>query len=113
MDKFIVFIAVALLYAKFWEQFKKNCKWITHLLAFLFSGFMLIGMSFSMQGSWSFFVGGRNQMIVAVITFAGFFILFDLVLSLIYSYGEKHCFVSAKEQKPFPAFVEKHYLLKT
>ena len=111
LDKFIVFIAVALLYAKFWEQFKKNCKWITHLLAFLFSGFMLIGMSFSMQGNWSFFVGGRNQMIVAVITFAGFFILFDLVLSLIYSYGEKHCFVSAKEQKPFPAFMEKHYFL--
>ena len=52
IDKLVVLIAIIALYMKCWKNFCRSCKWITHLIAAMFSVFMLIGMSFSVQGNW-------------------------------------------------------------
>ena len=111
IDKLVVLIAIIALYMKCWRNFCRSCKWITHLIAAMFSVFMLIGMSFSVQGNWSFFTAGRNQILIALLTWAGFFFLFDIVISLLYAYGEKHPFLHSRNIKKFPEFMEKHYLL--
>lgn len=111
MDRLIILIAVIVLYTKFWDTFCKSCKWITHLIAGLFALCMLIGLSFSVQGNWSFFAGAGKQKIVALITWTGYFFLFDIVLSLIYAYLEKHPFLCLGRQKKLPEFMEKHYRL--
>ena len=111
IDKLVVLIAIIALYMKCWRNFCRSCKWITHLIAAMFSVFMLIGMSFSVQGNWSFFTAGRNQILIALLTWAGFFFLFDIVISLLYAYGEKHPFLHSRNIKKFPEFMENHYLL--
>ena len=111
IDKLVVLIAIIALYMKCWKNFCRSCKWITHLIAAMFSVFMLIGMSFSVQGNWTFFTAGRNQILIALLTWAGFFFLFDVVISLLYAYGEKHPFLHSRNIKKFPEFMEKHYLL--
>ena len=111
IDKLVVLIAIIALYMKCWRNFCRSCKWITHLIAAMFSVFMLIGMSFSVQGNWTFFTAGRNQILIALLTWAGFFFLFDIVISLLYAYGEKHPFLHSRNIKKFPEFMEKHYLL--
>ena len=73
IDKLVVLIAIIALYMKCWRNFCRSCKWITHLIAAMFSVFMLIGMSFSVQGNWTFFTAGRNQILIALLTWAGFF----------------------------------------
>ena len=44
IDKLVVLIAIIALYMKCWKNFCRSCKWITHLIAAMFSVFMLIGM---------------------------------------------------------------------
>ena len=105
IDKLVVLIAIIALYMKCWKNFCRSCKWITHLIAAMFSVFMLIGMSFSVQGNWTFFTAGRNQILIALLTWAGFFFLFDIVISLLYAYGEKHPFLHSRNIKKFPEFM--------
>ena len=111
IDRLIILVTVIILYTKFWDTFRKKCKWITHMIAGLFAFCMLIGLSFSVQGNWSFFVGSGKQKIVALLTWIGYFFMFDIVLSFIYAYLEKHPFLCVGSQKKLPEFMEKHYRL--
>ena len=80
-DKFIIFIGLAIFYEKSWDTFRKSRSWITHLIAVIFSACMLIGISYSVQGSWAFIMGSKYQIVIAAFSFAGYFILFDVALS--------------------------------
>ena len=63
LDKLIVLAALVAFYYKVWDRFVEESKWITHLLAAFFSVCMLIGISYSTQGSWVFFMGNRKQIL--------------------------------------------------
>ena len=108
----LIFIGCAFLYLKKWNVFRKSSKWITHLLAAVFAGCMLVGMSFHTLGSWAFIFSGKKQMIIAFLTFVGFGFLLDFLLSLLY--GSLSTFTEKKvaEQKPpvtgWKAFMHRH-----
>lgn len=111
LDKFIVFIALAVFYEKSWDTFRQSKSWITHLIAVFFSGFMLIGISYSTQGSWAFILGNTYQMIIAAFAFMGYFFLFDVALSVLYQWLEKRNICRTGAKAVFPAFIDRHYFL--
>ena len=82
----LIFVGCAFLYLKKWNVFRKSSKWITHLLAAVFAGCMLVGMSFHTLGSWAFIFSGKKQMVIAFLTFVGFGFLLDFLLSLLYGF---------------------------
>lgn len=110
LPQLILATGVLLLYYRTWESFLRTSKWITHLLGAVFAGCMIVGMSFSRMGSWAFLFAGKKQMVIALLAFGGFWILFDVLLSLFYAFVEKQSFCG-KENKRLPAFVEKHFRL--
>ena len=108
----VVFIAVMFLYLKSWKLFLERSKFITHLLAFILSVFMMIGLSYSKLGNWDFIFGNARQFVIACVFFIGFFILFDVCISLLYGAD----FTKIKEKlsykpKHMPAFISNHYFL--
>ena len=108
----VVFIAVMFLYLKSWKLFLERSKFITHLLAFILSAFMMIGLSYSKLGNWDFIFGNARQFVIACVFFIGFFILFDVCISLLYGAD----FTKIKEKlsykpKHIPAFISNHYFL--
>ena len=111
LDKLIVLAALIVFYYKVWDRFVEDKKWITHLLSAFFSVCMLIGISYSTQGSWVFFMGNRKQMVIAFLAFVGYFILFDVVLSVFYGWLSRYNLYQVRAKKPIPAFAQKHGLL--
>lgn len=111
LDKFIVFAALAVFYEKSWNTFRQTGSWITHLIAALFAGFMLIGISYSAQGSWAFILGNKYQMIIAAFAFVGYFFLFDVTLSILYRWLEKRSICRTGSKAVFPAWIDRHYFL--
>lgn len=112
IDKFIIFIGLAIFYEKSWDTFKKSRSWITHLIAAIFSVCMLIGLSYSVQGSWAFIMGSKYQMVIAVFSFVGYFVLFDVTLSVLYCWLEKRCICrTGRIEASFSRFIDSHYFL--
>ena len=109
LDKLIVLLALAVFYSKTWDCFMRARKWITHLIAAFFSLFTLVGISYSTQGSWVFIFGNKKQFLIAAMAFIGYFLLFDVVLSLLYQYLEGRSLYRVRVKRPFPVFIEKHY----
>lgn len=108
----VVAVAISVLYLKFWDRFVSSCKWITHLLAALLSAFMLIGISYTALDSWDFIFASAQDFAFALVVFAGYFVLFDICLSCLYSYLESDdSFFTRLEEKRFPEWIEKHYFL--
>lgn len=110
-DKFVLVAGLIILYVKVWDKFITEKKWITHVLAAIFSFFMLIGLTFVANGNLSFIFPGKKQFIIACITFAGYFVLFDVALSILYGYIQKKDILGIISKIKFPAFVENHYRL--
>ena len=108
LDKLIVLAALVAFYYKVWDRFVEESKWITHLLAAFFSVCMLIGISYSTQGSWVFFMGNRKQMVIAFLAFAGYFILFDVTLSIFYGWLSRLNLYQIRAKKPLPLFAQNH-----
>ena len=108
----LIFVGCAFLYLKKWNVFRKSSKWITHLLAAVFAGCMLVGMSFHTLGSWAFIFSGKKQMVIAFLTFVGFGFLLDFLLSLLY--GSLSTLTKRKETKQdapatgWKAFIHRH-----
>lgn len=111
-DKFIIFIGLAIFYEKSWDTFRKSRSWITHLIAVIFSACMLIGISYSVQGSWAFIMGSKYQIVIAAFSFAGYFILFDVALSVLYCWLDKRNICrTGRTEASFSKFIENHYFL--
>ena len=108
LDKLIVLLALIFFYRKTWEAFRKTRKWITHLIAAFFALFMLIGISYSTQGSWVFILGNKKQSLIAALAFVGYFFLFDVALCVLYRFLEQRGLRQAANTRPLPAFMEKH-----
>lgn len=64
-DKTVILIALIFMFVKTWNIFVRSSRWITHLLAFVFSCFMLIGLSYSKLGNWDFIFGNKRQFVIA------------------------------------------------
>ena len=111
-DKFIIFIGLAIFYEKSWDTFRKSRSWITHLIAVIFSACMLIGISYSVQGSSAFIMGSKYQIVIAAFSFAGYFILFDVALSVLYCWLDKRNICrTGRTEASFSKFIENHYFL--
>lgn len=108
LDKLIVFIALALLFIKYWERFKASSRGITHFLAGLFSLFTLIGQSYADLGNWGFIFANEKQFIIATVAFVGYFVLFDLCLSTLYDYLLSDRFTRLSI-RAFSEKIERHY----
>ena len=106
-DKMVLLGLLACFYSRMWGEYIKSSKWITHFLAAVLSGFMVLGMSFSKLGSWAFLFAGRIQMLIAALAFTGYWILFDLCLSLLYGFCSNYAYASSQGKKK-AAFREKH-----
>ena len=111
LDKLIVIIALSIFYYKFQTIFSKASCWITHALSGLFAFFMLIGLSYSALNNWDFIFASKKQFLIAIIVFAGFFILFDFCLSLLYRFLSLKKSYDFRKSHKFPDIIEKHYFL--
>ena len=110
-DDLIILIALILFFSKSWTVFMQSRHWITDVLSAVFSIFMLIGISYSKLGNWDFIFANVRQCIVAFIAFLGYFILFDVFLSILYKLlAEKHLFKTLSKYK-FPDTIDNHYYL--
>lgn len=108
----VVFAAVMFLYIRSWKIFLQRSKFITHLLAFILSVFMMIGLSYSKLGNWDFIFGNTRQFILACMFFVGFFILFDVCITLLYSIDiSKLKGIVSVRPKRIPSFISNHYFL--
>lgn len=105
----LIFIGAVLLYAKTWESFKRTSNWVTHLLSAFFAGCMVIGLSFTAIESWEFIFYNKKQLLIALMTFCGFWILLDFLLSLLYSYLANRKI--AENRMKLPLVMQKHPLL--
>lgn len=111
LDNLIILITLIVFFSKTWTVFTKSRRWITDVLSVLFSIFMLIGISYSNLGSWNFIFANIRQFIIAFIAFIGYFILFDVFLSLLYNFlAEKHLFKAISKYR-FLQKIEDHYYL--
>lgn len=111
LDKLIILIALIVFFIKFWNDFIESVNWITHTLATLFSIFTLIGLSYSKLGNWDFIFANFRQFLIAVIAFAGYFLLFDACLGLLYSFLTKKNILKVFSRYKFSKKIEKHYFL--
>ena len=111
LDKLIILIALIVFFIKFWNDFIESVNWITHTLATLFSIFTLIGLSYSKLGNWNFIFANFRQFLIAVIAFAGYFLLFDACLGLLYSFLTKKNILKVFSRYNFSEKIEKHYFL--
>lgn len=109
----IILIALTVLFIRTWDLFLRLSKWITHLLAFVFSSFMMIGLSYSKLGNWDFLFGNKRQFIIAFIVFAGYFVFFDILVTFIFSFFSIQFNHQRKEFKTFPAFIKNYYQLSS
>ena len=105
----LIFIGAVLLYAKTWESFKRTSNWVTHLLSAFFAGCMVIGLSFTAIESWEFIFYNKKQLLIALMTFCGFWILLVFLLSLLYSYLANRKI--AENRMKLPLVMQKHPLL--
>ena len=104
---FVIVILLMILYTKSWSIYISGRQWITHILAVCFSCCMLIGKSFSQTGNIKFIFGDIKQFCIAVIVFFGFYILFDVAITLLYVYiNEKS---EEKEKSIKIKWIEEHY----
>lgn len=108
----IITIFLIVFYTKVYHKFLLAKKGITHIIAVCFSVFMLLGISYTNNGSWSFLFYDYKQFIISVITFLGYFILFDIIISLLYGhFSEKNLTILNRISSPIIGYGEKHYSL--
>ena len=105
----VVFIAALVLYGKLWDSFKQTSKLITHLLSAVLAGCMIIGLSFSKLGSWAFIFYSKKQLLIAFMTFCGFWILLDFGIAFLYAYFSRR--KAAGNKIELPEIVKRHPLL--
>ena len=104
---FAIVILLMILYSKSWSVYRSGRKWVTHILAVCFSVCMLVGKSFSQMGNIKFIFGDKKQFCIAIIVFFGFYILFDVAITLLYVYmNEWH---EEKEKSIKIKWIEEHY----
>ena len=112
ISELVTLIAIVIFYQKVWYIFLTCSKIITHILSGIFASFMLIGLSYSKLVTWDFIFGNIRQFIIACIFFGGYFLLFDICLSLLYRFClsnmDKY---TAQIKKRVPLFIEQHYAI--
>lgn len=111
IEKFIILAALSIFYTKVWDRFKESRKWITHFISVFFAVCMLVGLTYSANGSWIFILGNKNQVIISACALIGYFILFDISLSILYQWMVNRSIYHIKPGKPFPVFIENHFRL--
>ena len=84
LDKLIVCIAVIFFYKKQWHLLYEIKSFIIKSLTVLFSVFMVIGISFSSNGSFVFINGSFSQFIVSVLVFVGYYCLFNVSITFLF-----------------------------
>lgn len=105
----IVMAALCVLFYKKGSAIRNGFQAIPAAIAAIFSAFMLIGRSYSVLGNWNFIFADVNQFIIALIVFAGYFLLFYLLLSLLFKWiGENDFTREPQKISWLPDYVRKH-----
>lgn len=81
-----ILIAILVVYNSVWDRYRKNRKIIMHIVSVLFALFMIIGLSFSENGSLGFVLGSGAQMLISLVVFAGYYCIFDVAITILYVY---------------------------
>lgn len=84
MGEMVLGIALLIFYYKTWDLYEEHKTWLVHVISITISIFMLIGMSYSQNENASFIFGNAYQMIIALLVFAGYVVLFDVVITEFY-----------------------------
>lgn len=109
---FMVFIATTAWYWNSWDFLVKRKHWAIHAISGLFSVFTLIGKSYIMIGSWGFIFYSKHQFAIAVLSFVGYFILYESCVCALFAFmdSKKVAFQNANaEQEGILQKIEKHY----
>ena len=85
IDKMIVCIAVIYFYKKQWHLLYEIKSYAIKGTAALFSVFMIIGISFSSNGSLIFITKNFQQFIVSGLTFIGYYYLFRILITFLFN----------------------------
>lgn len=112
IDALIILVAIIVFYTKMWGVFRKVSENVTHIISFILSVCMMVGLSYSELGTWDFIFGNKRQLILASVYFAGYFILFDVCICVLYwSLTEYRWDFRINSEKRFPICIEQHYTL--
>ena len=105
----IVCIAFYVLFYKRSELLKKFDAF-AFVIAVIFSAFTICGISYSVCGSWQFVFDGEKQLLIAMITFAGYLLIYYFLLQLFFLWFEKKNFLNDIIGKnTFILFVKKNF----
>ncbi len=113
VEAVIVLACLCSLYYKRQDILFKKVEIIPFVIAALFSGFTLIGLSYTATGNWEFIFKEEKQFLIALFTGAGYFFLYYLCLLLLFSHLGKLRKNSgeANRIRIIPNFFKKHFLL--
>lgn len=110
----IVFVALIVWYQKTWDFFSGHKHWVIYVLAVLFSIFTLIGKSYSRLGNWDFIFYNKRQFLIALIAFAGYFILYETCICALFRFMDSKktsFYCTDSEPAGFLQKIERHYFL--
>lgn len=71
---------------KCWDVYRNNTCVNTKTVACLFSLCMIFGLSFSANNSWDFILGGKQQFVISLLVYGGYWYFFDLLVVLAYQF---------------------------
>lgn len=91
IDKIIVCTAVIWFYKNQWQLLYEIKSYAIKVIAALFSVFMIIGISFSSNGSLIFVTKSFQQFLVSAVVFIGYYYLFRLLITFLF------CYISANK----------------
>jgi|GEM_PF-612646 len=80
----VVSILIVVFAKKIWLTVKEHGNYVTHILAVLFSCFIVVGLSFVKNGDLSFFYQNKKQMLFALLVLVGYAYLFDSAICVLY-----------------------------
>lgn len=84
IDKMIVCMTLIYFYKRQWHLIYENKSCVIKGLAVLFSVFMIIGISFSSNGSLIFVYGSFAQFLISLLVFTGYYFLFRVFITFLF-----------------------------
>ena len=107
----IAAVVIFYLYYKKYDFYRRNRSLTMHVLALLFAATMIIGLSYSVNGNWTFIFNGEKQFLIAMIVFVGYYFLAEVVITWIFAKMETVTIMETVPTHHFLRWVDRHFFL--
>ena len=98
LSSVIAGLSILFFYINCWDRYRTRRGPLTHSLAAIFSSFTITGISYASNDTWDFLFASIGQFAIAAVCFFGFFILFDIAVTMLFDFLDGKFDASSKNQ---------------